>query len=63
VKGANSKNRDVAGSPAKEVMIITPAWTRPFLEYLVDQKLLEVEVLARQITRRAKSYTVIDGQL
>jgi ribonuclease HI len=63
VKGANPENPDVVVSLAKEVMVITPAWTRPFLEYLLDQKLPEDEVLARQIVRRAKSYTVIHGQL
>ncbi|XP_051225799.1 uncharacterized protein [Lolium perenne] len=63
VKGANPENPDVAVSPAKEVMVITPAWTKPYLEYLIDQKLSKDEVLARQIIRRAKSYTIIDGQL
>lgn len=63
VKGASLENPDMAVSPAKEVMVITPAWTKPYLDYLIDQKLLENEVLARQIMRRAKSYTIIDGQL
>ncbi|KAK1686158.1 hypothetical protein QYE76_047006 [Lolium multiflorum] len=36
---------------------------RPFLDYLIDQKLPEDEVLARQIIRRARSYTIVDGQL
>jgi hypothetical protein len=47
-------------SAAKEVMVITPALTKPYLEYLIDQKLREDEVFARQIIRRAKSYTIID---
>ncbi|KAK1670618.1 hypothetical protein QYE76_058777 [Lolium multiflorum] len=48
VKGANPENPDVAVSPAKEVMVITPAWTKPFLDYLLDRnKLPEDEVLAR----------------
>ena len=46
VKGANPENPDVAVSPAKEVMVIIPAWTQPFLDYLIDQKLPEDEVLA-----------------
>ncbi|KAK1628715.1 hypothetical protein QYE76_003030 [Lolium multiflorum] len=33
------------------------------LDYLIDQKLPEDEVLARQIVRRARSYTIVDGQL
>jgi hypothetical protein len=61
VKGANPKNPNVAMSPANEVMVITLSWTRSFLEYLVDHKLPMDEVLARQIVRRAKFYTVISG--
>ncbi|KAK1615603.1 hypothetical protein QYE76_021120 [Lolium multiflorum] len=63
VKGANPENPEVAVSPAREVMAIIPAWTQPFLDYLIDQKLPEDEVLARQIIRRARSYTIVDGQL
>ncbi|KAK1620214.1 hypothetical protein QYE76_025731 [Lolium multiflorum] len=40
-------NPDVAVSLAKEVMVIILAWTQPFLDYLIDQKLPEDEVLAR----------------
>ncbi|KAK1651348.1 hypothetical protein QYE76_069153 [Lolium multiflorum] len=63
VKGANPENPDVAVSPAKEVMAIIPAWTQPFLDYLINQNLPEDEVLARQIIRRARSYTIVEGQL
>ncbi|KAK1694335.1 hypothetical protein QYE76_011032 [Lolium multiflorum] len=49
VKGANPENPDLAVSPAKEVMAVIPAWTQPFLDYLIDQKLPEDEVHARQI--------------
>ncbi|KAK1628660.1 hypothetical protein QYE76_002975 [Lolium multiflorum] len=63
VKGANPENPDLAVSPAKEVMAIIPAWTQPFLDYLIDRKLPEDEVHARQIIRRARSYTIVDGQL
>ncbi|KAK1594936.1 hypothetical protein QYE76_007570 [Lolium multiflorum] len=51
VKGANPENPDMAVSPAKEVMAIIPAWTQSFLDYLIDRKLPEEEVLARQIIR------------
>ena len=61
VKGADPENPDRAVSPAKEVMFVAPAWTKPYLDYLIDQKLPEDEVLKRQIVRRAKSYTIIDG--
>ncbi|KAK1610135.1 hypothetical protein QYE76_033808 [Lolium multiflorum] len=63
VKGANPENPEVAVSPAREVLATIPAWTQPFLDYLIDQKLPEDEVLARQIIRRARSYTIVDGQL
>ncbi|KAK1614823.1 hypothetical protein QYE76_020340 [Lolium multiflorum] len=63
LKGANPENPDLAVSPAKEVMAVIPAWTQPFLDYLIDQKLPEDEVHARQIIRRARSYTIVDGQL
>ncbi|KAK1647016.1 hypothetical protein QYE76_064821 [Lolium multiflorum] len=63
VKGANAENPDLAVSPAREVMAIIPAWTQPFLDYLIDRKLPEDEVLVRQIIRRARSYTIVDGQL
>ena len=41
------------------VLAIIPCWTQPYLDYLVDEKLPEDEVLSRQIIRRVKSYTVI----
>ncbi|KAK1648261.1 hypothetical protein QYE76_066066 [Lolium multiflorum] len=47
VKGANPKNPDVAVSSAKEVMAIILAWTQPFLDYLIDRRLPEDEVLAQ----------------
>ena len=42
---------------------MTPAWTQPYLDYLINKKLPEDEGLRRQIIRRAKSYVEIDGQL
>ena len=62
-KGAEEQNPDMAESPAKEVMVITPDWTKPFLDYIMHKKLPEDEVLARKIQRRARSYLEIDGQL
>lgn len=63
VKGAGPENPERASPPTKEVMLVAPAWTTPYLDYLTDQKLPEDEVLRRQIIRRAKSYVVIEGQL
>ena len=44
-------------------MVIAPDWTKPFLDYIMHEKLPEDEVLARQIVRRARSYVEIHGQL
>ena len=42
---------------------IIPDWTVPYLAYMTRGELLEDETLARQITRRAKSMIVINGEL
>src|SRR3954447_21349052 len=63
VKGEDEANPDMAVSPAKDVMVITPLWTKPYLDYLLHQKLPEDETLARKIVRRSKSYVTLDNQL
>ena len=63
VKGADKENPDMAVSPTKEIIVIAPDWTKPFLDYIMHEKLPEDEVLARQMQRRARSYVEIDGQL
>src|SRR3954447_25913632 len=50
-------------SPAKDVMVVTPLCTKPYLDYLLHQKLPEDKTLARQIIRRSKSYVMLDNQL
>ena len=43
---------------------VTPDWTTPYINFLVNKELpKDDEVLSRQIERRAKAYTIIDGQL
>src|SRR4051812_49271027 len=42
---------------------VRPAWTKPFMEYLEHGTLPDDEVEIRQIVRRAKGYTIINGQL
>src|SRR3954447_7471177 len=63
VKGADEANPDMAVSPAKDMMVITPLWTKPYLDYLLHQKLPEDETLAWQIVRRLKYYVTLDKQL
>ena len=43
------------------VYLVKPDWKVPYLDFLVDQKLPDDEVLRRQIVRRAKVFTVIKG--
>jgi hypothetical protein len=45
------------------VLPCNPPWAEPYLEYLMSKKLPEDEVQKRQIDRRAKAYTIINGQL
>ncbi|KAK1681569.1 hypothetical protein QYE76_042417 [Lolium multiflorum] len=49
--------------PPRYRLLSNDSWTQPFLDYLIDRKLPEDEVHARQIIRRARSYTIVDGQL
>src|SRR4051794_18343390 len=63
VKGADEENPDMAVSPAKDVMVVTPLLTKPYLDYLLHQKLPEDETLTRQIVIRSKSYVTLDNQL
>ena len=41
----------------------TPGWAQPYLDFLIQGTLPEDEVLARQIQRRAKAYTIINNRL
>ena len=45
------------------VYLVKPDWTGPYLEFLTSQKLPDDEVLKRQIVRRAKAFTIINGEL
>jgi hypothetical protein len=57
---------DISEPSSSPVMAVLPSnlpWAEPYLEYLMTKKLPENEVQKRQIERRAKAYTIIDGQL
>ena len=45
------------------VLHAIPDWTVPYLAYMNRGELPEDEVLARQIIRRSKSMTIINGEL
>jgi hypothetical protein len=63
VKMVDPENPELASSPIMAVLPCNPPWAEPYLEYLTTKKLPEDEVQKRQIERRAKAYTIIDGQL
>ena len=42
---------------------VIPDWTVPYLAYMTRGKLPEDETLARQITWRSKSMTIVNGEL
>src|SRR4051812_43457654 len=46
IKGEDEANPDMAVSPAKDVMVSTLLWTKPYLDYLLHQKLPKDETLA-----------------
>jgi hypothetical protein len=62
-KMVDPENPELASSPIMAVFPCNPPWAEPFLEYLTTKKLPNDEVQRRQIERRAKAYTIIDGQL
>jgi hypothetical protein len=63
IKMVDPENIELASSPVMEVLPCNPPWVEPYLEYLTTKKLPEDKVQKRQIKRRAKTYTIIDGQL
>jgi hypothetical protein len=61
VKMVDQENPELASSPVMAILPSNLPWAEPYLEYLTTKKLLEDEVRKRQIERRAKAYTIIDG--
>ena len=54
---------DAVTPEAIEVFLVEPIWTKPFLAYMLRRELPEDTVEARRITRRAKAFTIINGEL
>ena len=42
---------------------VIPDWTVPYLAYMTRGELPEDETLARQMTRRSKSMSIVNGEL
>src|SRR3954471_18246584 len=63
VKGADIDNPDKADSFVNMVTKIPLAWIKLFMEYLEHGTLPDDKVERRKIVRRAKGYTIINGQL
>jgi hypothetical protein len=53
----------LAEEEPEEVLLVEPTWTHPHLAYMLRQELPEDETEPRRIVRRAKSYTIINGEL
>jgi hypothetical protein len=48
---------------AATVMLIEAVWTKPYLAYLMRGELPEDPIHRRQIIRRSKAFTIINGEL
>jgi hypothetical protein len=46
-----------------KVMLVEAVWTKPYLAYLIRGKLPEDTIHRRQIMRRSKAFTIINGEL
>ena len=54
---------DLANDDLVAALHVIPEWTEPYIAYLVHGEFPGQEILDRRIIRRAKSYTVINGEL
>lgn len=75
--GTTSSNPGTSGSKPKEAMPVdcmevdmlifvvreVPSWVKPIMEFLVNGGLPAEEVEARRTQRRAKAYTIINGEM
>jgi hypothetical protein len=67
--GANQTNSTPAAGTedfskeAATVMLVEAVWTKPYLAYLARGKLPEDPIHRRQVMRRSKAFTIINGEL
>jgi transposase InsO family protein len=45
------------------IMLVEAVWTKPYLAYLMRGELLEDPIHHRQVMRRSKAFTIINGEL
>ena len=50
-------------TPDVQVLVVNPAWTQVFIDYIQDHKLPGNKVEAEQITRRSKNYILVRDRL
>jgi hypothetical protein len=48
---------------AAAVMLVEAVWTKPYLAYLIRGELPEDPIHRRQVMRRSKAFTIINGEL
>jgi hypothetical protein len=53
---------DLSKETAK-VMLVKAVWTKPYLAYLMRGELPEDPIHRRQVIRRSKAFTIINGEL
>jgi hypothetical protein len=44
-------------------MLVEAIWTKPYLAYLIQGELPEDPIHRRQVMRRSKAFTIINGEL
>jgi hypothetical protein len=49
--------------PKDAVMLVEATWTKPYLAYLMRGELPEDRIHRRQVMRRSKAFTIINGEL
>ena len=50
-------------TPYVQVLVVNPAWTQVFIDYIRDHKLPDNKVEAEQITRISKNYILVKDML
>lgn len=50
-------------APSNQIMIITPAWTQVFIDYIKENKLPADKKEATRVIRRSKNYVLVGDKL